>query len=692
MADETRRLRPMRMDELEMDHADEVDGLDFDYLMALICNAVGPGEKDAPSHTGASLGHIDDDDEDDDEDDDQDHDDDDGDTSSYEEGELETLSTHARAATYDVPMQAAHASLRATDIDGGLLHRDVSHYLAARQHCKTPMARRPTHLRQTLPLAASTASFAATSSYQPSTSLSARRRVYPNYERSMLFGEKALELRDLETILSEYDMDDAPGDNMSRLFPSDDDDDDDEEEDTKQAPSIDYEQNLLSHFSMLGFDADIVSSVLIEVVDARRSTNEICATRQFTSIVQALVDDHGSDNNNSDNERGARKIRQEHVAPSAVQATSFPWPVFDMAQYEFGTARPGTCFSSVVVLVNVPPVSDATSETLHGCLLSQLFSKLSNPIQVVLPVVPSTGLLKGHGFLEFSDRPNATAVARALDGLTWSPAFPAFRAMLFREYDGSHRLLDNHKDSSSFATRVDDTSSNNNCEDELRFHALDLESEDDENHSDALDASSRRMTRVEHQLVQRNEQLEYLMQCVERDRDAILSENDELRRMMEAYREREKQQEHALLSLSSLRQRIQLNEQKYREHMRRMRQNEHVTQALRRRLEELSGHPQSLHALGIAELRELEDTLDTALYKVRTIKEQKIQEQKQQLDRQVEVQQELKLCVICLTAEKTILCLPCRHVCMCQACSGHAEVTRCPICRLDIQEKMLIYA
>ncbi|KDO35602.1 hypothetical protein SPRG_18803 [Saprolegnia parasitica CBS 223.65] len=689
MADELRRLQPMRMDELEMDHVDEVDGLDFDYLMALICNAVGPGEKDTPSHTGASLGHIDDDDEDDDED--PDHEDD---TSSYEEGELETPSTHARAATYDVPMLAAHAS-RATDTEGSLLHRDVSHYLASRHHSKTPMARHTAH-------SASLSTFAATSSsYQPSLPLSTRRRVYPNYERSRLFGEKALELRDLETILDEYDMDDAPGDDSeSRFFSSDDeDDDDDDDNDTKDAPppSIDFEQNLLSHFSMLGFDPDIVSSVLIEVVerDARRGANEICETRTFTSIVQALVDDHASDNNNSTaHESPARKGRQDILAPSA---TSFPWPVFDMAQYEFGTARPGTCFSSVVVLVNVPPVSDATSETLHACLLSQLFCKLSNPIQVVLPVVPSTGLLKGHGFLEFSDRPHATAVARALDGLIWSPSFPAFRAMLFREYDGSHRLLESHKESSSFVPRVDNSNNNNNnnnnhCEDELRFHALDLESEDDESHSDVVDASPHRMTRLEHQLVQRNEQLEYLMQCVERDRDAILSENDELRRMMEAYREREQQQEHALLSLSSLRQRIQLNEQKYREHMRRMRQNEHVTQALRRRLEELSGHPQSLHALGIAELRELEDTLDTALYKVRTIKEQKIQEQKQQLDRQVEVQQELKLCVICLTAEKTILCLPCRHVCMCQACSGHAEVTRCPICRLDIQEKMLIYA
>ncbi|RLN99098.1 hypothetical protein DYB28_006833 [Aphanomyces astaci] len=127
----------------------------------------------------------------------------------------------------------------------------------------------------------------------------------------------------------------------------------------------------------------------------------------------------------------------------------------------------------------------------------------------------------------------------------------------------------------------------------------------------------------------RNDQLEYLIHYVEQDRDAILMENEELKDKLEAYRLREHEQEEALHSLSGLRKRIQ---------------------------------------------------------------EQKIVEQRQALDRQVEVQQELKLCVICMSAEKTILCLPCRHVCMCQPCSEHSEVTRCPICRLDIAEKMAIFA
>ncbi|RHY55363.1 hypothetical protein DYB37_005397 [Aphanomyces astaci] len=190
----------------------------------------------------------------------------------------------------------------------------------------------------------------------------------------------------------------------------------------------------------------------------------------------------------------------------------------------------------------------------------------------------------------------------------------------------------------------------------------------------------------------RNDQLEYLIHYVEQDRDAILMENEELKDKLEAYRLREHEQEEALHSLSGLRKRIQVNEHKYRDHLKHMRQSERAIECLKRRMSELTGNTQALHALSVSELRDLEDTLDTALYKARAVKEQKIVEQRQALDRQVEVQQELKLCVICMSAEKTILCLPCRHVCMCQPCSEHSEVTRCPICRLDIAEKMAIFA
>ncbi|CAK4741698.1 unnamed protein product [Aphanomyces euteiches] len=112
----------------------------------------------------------------------------------------------------------------------------------------------------------------------------------------------------------------------------------------------------------------------------------------------------------------------------------------------------------------------------------------------------------------------------------------------------------------------------------LTLHAMDLISEDEEGDVE-----------IAGQLNQRNEHLEYLIHYIEQDRNAVLLENEELKSMLDKYRLREQQQEEAMLSLSSLRKRIQVNEHKHREHMKRMRQNEHVIETLRRRLQELTG-------------------------------------------------------------------------------------------------------
>ncbi|ETV74742.1 hypothetical protein H257_10839 [Aphanomyces astaci] len=402
----------------------------------------------------------------------------------------------------------------------------------------------------------------------------------------------------------------------------------------------------------------------------------------FVALVQSVVDGHVG-RGNADNQTPPpprpdvasmlRKLILQPIPPD----TTFPWPVFDMAQYEFGTSRPGTSFGCVVVVVNLPRVAAAgrAFDAVRQLLLVHLFSMVSNPLQVILPLgPPNATTMKGHGFVEFQNRQQATVAARTLDGLQWCHDAPPIRSMLFREYHGSNAT-----------TSTSTTTSTTTCHakeavDDLTLHAMDLMSEDEDGRSG------------DNNLSLRNDQLEYLIHYVEQDRDAILMENEELKDKLEAYRQREHEQEEALHSLSGLRKRIQVNEHKYRDHLKHMRQSERAIECLKRRMSELTGNTQALHALSVSELRDLEDTLDTALYKARAVKEQKIVEQRQALDRQVEVQQELKLCVICMSAEKTILCLPCRHVCMCQPCSEHSEVTRCPICRLDIAEKMAIFA
>ncbi|RHY72187.1 hypothetical protein DYB38_012675 [Aphanomyces astaci] len=354
------------------------------------------------------------------------------------------------------------------------------------------------------------------------------------------------------------------------------------------------------HLVALGFDAATTLSALqahvhdLQTLETNGHDDDDDDEKHvlaFVALVQSVVDGHVG-RRNADNQTpppprpDAASMLRKLILQPIPPDTTFPWPVFDMAQYEFGTSRPGTSFGCVVVVVNLPRVAAAgrAFDAIRQLLLVHLFSM---------------------------NRQQATVAARTLDGLQWCHDAPPIRSMLFREYHGSNAT-----------TTTSTTTSTTTCHakeavDDLTLHAMDLMSEDEDGRSG------------DNNLSLRNDQLEYLIHYVEQDRDAILMENEELKDKLEAYRQREHEQEEALHSLSGLRKRIQ---------------------------------------------------------------EQKIVEQRQALDRQVEVQQELKLCVICMSAEKTILCLPCRHVCMCQPCSEHSEVTRCPICRLDIAEKMAIFA
>merc|ERR1719199_2474234 len=50
--------------------------------------------------------------------------------------------------------------------------------------------------------------------------------------------------------------------------------------------------------------------------------------------------------------------------------------------------------------------------------------------------------------------------------------------------------------------------------------------------------------------------------------------------------------------------------------------------------------------------------------------------------------EEENLCVICEEATKRVVLLPCKHLCLCSACSKLEQVTDCPMCRTKISDKM----
>jgi len=49
------------------------------------------------------------------------------------------------------------------------------------------------------------------------------------------------------------------------------------------------------------------------------------------------------------------------------------------------------------------------------------------------------------------------------------------------------------------------------------------------------------------------------------------------------------------------------------------------------------------------------------------------------------------LCVVCMTQLKSVILLPCNHLCVCKECSNHPSLKSCPICRKNIVSKNEVY-
>jgi hypothetical protein len=58
---------------------------------------------------------------------------------------------------------------------------------------------------------------------------------------------------------------------------------------------------------------------------------------------------------------------------------------------------------------------------------------------------------------------------------------------------------------------------------------------------------------------------------------------------------------------------------------------------------------------------------------------------------QLKQQLEMHRCVVCQDEPTAVLLMPCRHLCVCKGCSGHAQLTKCPMCRAAVSEKMHVF-
>jgi hypothetical protein len=214
------------------------------------------------------------------------------------------------------------------------------------------------------------------------------------------------------------------------------------------------------------------------------------------------------------------------------------------------------------------------------------------------------------------------------------------------------------------------------------------------------------------QLGHNNQKLHLLIDRVERDRDGLMFENDLLQTQLNGYEDHARHHAALTKELTVLRKCLKkkvsglkgssqdspfsLHQEIEVKHS--MMTNQHASSSSSASLDDVRFvfqqqlSSQALTLKSFDELKDWEQLLESSLASVRAMKEEKALELQKKLDRQVEEQQELKLCVICLSNEKSILCLPCRHLCLCESCSAHEEVEKCPICRLHIDEMLLVYA
>ena len=74
------------------------------------------------------------------------------------------------------------------------------------------------------------------------------------------------------------------------------------------------------------------------------------------------------------------------------------------------------------------------------------------------------------------------------------------------------------------------------------------------------------------------------------------------------------------------------------------------------------------------------------------IKDRKIKELELKERERKESSSEGSTCCICKDELKTILLLPCRHLCLCENCSRLPVVSNCPVCRTTITERLQVYS
>mmetsp|Transcript_10006 Transcript_10006/g.14983 ORF Transcript_10006/g.14983 Transcript_10006/m.14983 type:complete len:429 (-) Transcript_10006:663-1949(-) len=94
---------------------------------------------------------------------------------------------------------------------------------------------------------------------------------------------------------------------------------------------------------------------------------------------------------------------------------------------------------------------------------------------------------------------------------------------------------------------------------------------------------------------------------------------------------------------------------------------------------------QNLDGESVQDLEDLEELLNTSIKLVGKAKEKAFHARMNE-------DEESRMCVICQEERKSVLLMPCRHLCCCRDCSRREELVRCPLCRINISQKIDVYS
>mmetsp|Transcript_16245 Transcript_16245/g.17597 ORF Transcript_16245/g.17597 Transcript_16245/m.17597 type:complete len:187 (+) Transcript_16245:158-718(+) len=107
---------------------------------------------------------------------------------------------------------------------------------------------------------------------------------------------------------------------------------------------------------------------------------------------------------------------------------------------------------------------------------------------------------------------------------------------------------------------------------------------------------------------------------------------------------------------------------------------------LSKRLLLYEGAKQAIDSLTLDDCEHYETVLKSTLHQIE-------QRKCNLLKNQIESEKGNRLCVVCQEKEKSVVLLPCRHLCLCYGCSeSHQSIARCPLCRQSVNEKITVFA